>query len=202
MSNAFGQRGRNKRMIFSIHFDANSEEFNQLVQIGYLNLVGHPFVHPPQAHVASLLQPHLSIVDFLDSPHMQPIDDSWENIPANPSSDIVHWPNVSLPPPPIHHMPLVASVASHAHSVQVSRNYKAFPIEPQLDRGKQTAISLSSYSSETSSYTVKTRLGEPENNERIFFFDVMHLEMSKVEENKSVDARYQIYKICRTETKC
>jgi hypothetical protein len=40
--NAFGQRGRNKRMRFSIHFDVNSEEFNQLVQTGYLNLAGHP----------------------------------------------------------------------------------------------------------------------------------------------------------------
>jgi hypothetical protein len=26
--NAFGKRGRNKRMRFSIHFDANSKEFN------------------------------------------------------------------------------------------------------------------------------------------------------------------------------
>jgi len=46
--NAFGQRGRDKRRRFSIHFDANSEEFNQLVQIGYLNLAGHPAFHPPQ----------------------------------------------------------------------------------------------------------------------------------------------------------
>jgi hypothetical protein len=37
--NAFGKRGRNKRMRFSIHFDANYEEFNQLVQTSYLNLV-------------------------------------------------------------------------------------------------------------------------------------------------------------------
>jgi hypothetical protein len=49
MPNAFGKRGRNKRMRFSIHFDANSEEFNQLVQTGYLNLIGHPAFQPPQA---------------------------------------------------------------------------------------------------------------------------------------------------------
>jgi hypothetical protein len=53
MPNAFGKQGRNKRMRFSIHFDANSEEFNQLVKTNYLNLVGHPAFHPPQAPIAS-----------------------------------------------------------------------------------------------------------------------------------------------------
>jgi hypothetical protein len=42
MPNVFWQQGRHKRMIFSIHFDVDSEEFNQLVQTGYLNLGGHP----------------------------------------------------------------------------------------------------------------------------------------------------------------
>jgi hypothetical protein len=86
MPNAFGKRGRNKRMRFSIHFDANSEEFNQLVQTNYLNLVGHPAFQPPQAPVIPPLQPHPSIVDFPEPPHMPPTNDGWENVPANPPS--------------------------------------------------------------------------------------------------------------------
>jgi hypothetical protein len=38
--NVFWQQGRHKKMRFSIHFDVDSEEFNQLVQTGYLNLGG------------------------------------------------------------------------------------------------------------------------------------------------------------------
>jgi hypothetical protein len=119
---------------------------------------------------------------------MQPANDGWENVPANPPSGIVHWPNVSLPPPPpIQPMPLVASATSHAHSVKVPINYKAFPLEPQLDKGKQPAISVSSDSSETSSYTIKTLPAKLEDNERKITFDDMHPEMSRVEEKKFVD---------------
>jgi hypothetical protein len=75
--NVFGKQGRNKRMRFSIHFDANSEEFNQLVQTDYLNLVGHPALPPPQAPLDPPLQPHPSIVDFPEPP-MQPTNDGWE----------------------------------------------------------------------------------------------------------------------------
>jgi hypothetical protein len=37
----------NKRLRFSIHFDADSEEFNQLLQTGFLNLVGQQAYRPP-----------------------------------------------------------------------------------------------------------------------------------------------------------
>jgi hypothetical protein len=57
--NVFGKHGRNKKMRFSIHFDVDSEEFNQLVQIGYLNIVGHPALPPPQAPPNPPLQPHM-----------------------------------------------------------------------------------------------------------------------------------------------
>jgi hypothetical protein len=59
-------------MRFSIHFDANSEEFNQLVQTGYLNLAGHPTFQPPQPPFIPPVQPndlrpHPSITTFLIS---------------------------------------------------------------------------------------------------------------------------------------
>jgi hypothetical protein len=104
-------------MRFSIHFDTNSKEFNQLVQTDYLNLVGHPALPPPQAPPAPPLQPHPSIVDF-PKPPMQPTNDGWENIYANPPSDIARWPdNPFPPPPPMHYMPHVTSSPSMAHSV-------------------------------------------------------------------------------------
>jgi hypothetical protein len=196
MPNVFGQRGRNKRMRFSIHFDANSEEFNQLVQTGYLNLVGHPALPPPQAPIAPPLQPHPSIVDFPEPP-MQPTNDGWENIPANPPSGIVHWPDVPLPPPPpMHSMPHVAYAASMAHFVQVPRNYKALPLEPQLDKGKQPANSPSSDSSEASSVQSKQPPVQAESNERKITFNDMHPEISKVEENKFVDPDLLKHRAC------
>jgi len=49
---------------------------------------------------------------------MQPTNDGWENVLSNPTSNIVHWPNISLPPPPpIQHMPFVSFATSHAHYV-------------------------------------------------------------------------------------
>jgi hypothetical protein len=40
--NMLWKEGRNKKLIFSIHFDVDSEEFNQLVQTGHLDLGGKP----------------------------------------------------------------------------------------------------------------------------------------------------------------
>jgi hypothetical protein len=57
VSNMFWKQRRNKK-IFSIHFDAKYEEFNQLVQIGYLNLVGHLALPQPQAPPNPPLQLH------------------------------------------------------------------------------------------------------------------------------------------------
>jgi hypothetical protein len=36
----------------------------------------------------------------------------------------------------MHHMPHIAYEASMEHYFQVSENYKALPLEPQLDKGK------------------------------------------------------------------
>ena len=76
-------------MRFSIHFDVDSEEFNQLVQTGYLNIVGHLAFPQPQTPHNPPLQPHPSIVDFSE-PHVQPANDTWENNPINPPYGIAH----------------------------------------------------------------------------------------------------------------
>jgi hypothetical protein len=64
------KRGRNKRLRFSIHFDVDSEEFNQLLQIGFLNLVGQGHFQPPPPLVRPPLQPHPNIVGIPMQPHV------------------------------------------------------------------------------------------------------------------------------------
>jgi hypothetical protein len=82
----------------------------------------------------------------------------------------------------------VAFVASHVHSVQLPKNYKALAIEPEPSKGKWPAICVSSDSSETSSYTIKSLPLKLEDGVRKITFDDMHPEVSKVEEKKYVDA--------------
>jgi hypothetical protein len=142
---------------------------------------------PPQALPNPPLQPHSSIVDFPEPP-MHPTNDGWENIPSNPPSGIAQWPDNPLPPPPpLHSMPHVASAASMAQSIQVPKNYKMIPIEPQMDKGKQPINSPSSESSESSSIQSKQPSAQAESNERKITFNDMHPEIEKVEENKFVD---------------
>jgi hypothetical protein len=74
-----------------------------------------------------------------------------------------------------------------AHSVQVPRNYKVLPTEPQLDKGKQPVNSPSSESSEASSIQSKQPPTQAESNERKITFNDMHPEIEKVEEKKYVD---------------
>jgi len=64
------QKGINKRFIFYIHFDGDYEQFNQLLQIGFLNLVGQGTVKPPPPPVRPPLQPYPSIVGVLVQPHV------------------------------------------------------------------------------------------------------------------------------------
>jgi len=62
----------NKRLYFSIHFDAKSEEFNQFLQAGFLNLAGQgafqphpPLERPPLQPICSIfgihVQTHVSL---------------------------------------------------------------------------------------------------------------------------------------------
>jgi hypothetical protein len=57
---------------FSIHFDANSKELNQLFQVGFFNLAGHGILHP-QPEMPPFQQPQ-NFPDIRVPPHvwMQP----------------------------------------------------------------------------------------------------------------------------------
>jgi hypothetical protein len=83
-SNTFWQPEGHKKLRFSIHFDVDSDEFHQLIQIGHLNLGGQQAFPQPQAALYAILQPHPGIVNILESP-VQPNIDGWGNLPANPS---------------------------------------------------------------------------------------------------------------------
>jgi len=56
MPNVFWQQGKLKSIRFSIYFDVDSDEFNQLVQIGYLKLGGQPALPQPATPANAPLQ--------------------------------------------------------------------------------------------------------------------------------------------------
>lgn len=62
--NAFGQEGRNKRIRFSVHFDANSDESNHLARTTHLFLGGEQALREPLRPLNVTLQPHMSIADI------------------------------------------------------------------------------------------------------------------------------------------
>lgn len=62
------RENRNKRIRFSIHFYADSDEFNQLTQINHLSLRGHPPT-PLVSHNSP--QPHPKIMK-IPEPHPPP----------------------------------------------------------------------------------------------------------------------------------
>jgi hypothetical protein len=80
-SNMVWQQGRHKNIRFPIHFDDDSNEFNQLVQIGQLNLSGQSIF--PLAPPNEPCHPHPIIMD-IHEPHIQPANDGWNDNPANP----------------------------------------------------------------------------------------------------------------------
>jgi hypothetical protein len=104
--NNFWQRG-NMRPRFSIHFDVDPQELNQLFHVGFFNLVGQGVFQPHPIPKRPPYQPHPSLSNVHFSAHVSlqpevPINDGWQGIFHSP---IVHhdgWPTVllSLPPPP------------------------------------------------------------------------------------------------------
>jgi hypothetical protein len=111
-----GNRGRgrrpndfwgNKRLHFSIHFDVESEEFNQLLQTSFLNLAGQGDFQPYPPPERPPLQPHPSISGIPIQPHVSlppeiPTNDGWNEIINPPQHQAQGWPTVHcpLPPPP------------------------------------------------------------------------------------------------------
>jgi len=122
----------NKRLCFSIHFDVDSKEFNQLLLTSFLNLVGQgdfqtcpPPTRPP-------LQPHPNNSGIPVQPHVSlpleiPANDGWNEIVNPPHHQAQGWttPSFPLPPPPVKWSSLhITSKASHAHSTQPLKKLK------------------------------------------------------------------------------
>jgi hypothetical protein len=92
-NNGRNNRGRGnwnrgpRRPRFSIHFDVDPQELNQLFQVGFFNWIGHGIVHPrperppfqPQNIPGILVPPHVSL-----QPEV-PANDGWKEI-VNPLS--------------------------------------------------------------------------------------------------------------------
>jgi hypothetical protein len=69
-------------------------------------------------------------------------------------------------------------VTSQVHSTQIPKKFKALTIDSKPSRGKWFAISISSDSSDASSYTIKSLPLKPDNGVRKITFGDMHLEVS------------------------
>jgi hypothetical protein len=74
-----GNRGRgrrpnefwgNKRLCFFIHFDVDLDEFNHLLQIGFLNLAGQGAFQPRLPPERPFYQPHNSLYGIPIQPHV------------------------------------------------------------------------------------------------------------------------------------
>jgi hypothetical protein len=91
-----------RRPRFSIHFDVDPQELNQLFQDGFFNWIGQGIVHPrperppfqPQNVPGIPVPPHVSL-----QPEV-PENDGWKEIVHPTVSHHRGWPNLSLPPPP------------------------------------------------------------------------------------------------------
>jgi hypothetical protein len=163
-----------------------------MIQTGHLNLGGQHALPQPQAPPNVILQPHPSIVNVLES-HVQPHNDGWGGIPANPSFGANQWP-IDPPPPPVHTVATNASfpsplvhpilpvhiVATHESMPPPPKDYKTTPHGSQIDKGKQpiTSTNMAKSSSSAHSKIKSTSSGKRS-------LDDMHPEVAQLEENKS-----------------
>jgi hypothetical protein len=160
--NNMGRGNRNRgprRPMFSIHFDANPQELNQLFQARFFNLIGQGVVQPrlkmppfQSQHVPGIpVSPHVSL-----QPEV-PENDGWQEIVHPTVSQHHGWPNLSLPAPP----PLVnpiAQVTPNHSPIQSSHASKRLKIKAHHahDKGKDV-VSPSSPSSD-SAKSVSSRM--------------------------------------------
>jgi len=110
-----------------------------------LKLVLHPGLSHPPSPPSAPFHPHLSIMDFHE-PHVQLVNDGWDNNLVYPPSSVEQCPfNPPLPP---HKKPLSTSTASISYSPP---KYHKFPShEVQMDKGKKPITSPSIDSSQSS----------------------------------------------------
>jgi hypothetical protein len=160
-SNDRNNRGRGNwnqgymRPRFSIHFDVDPQELNQLFQAGFFNLVGHGILHPrpdrppfqpPQNFPSILVPPHVSL-----QPEV-PANDGWQKNFHQSVSHHRGWPTMSFPlPPPINPNVQIVHVVSSVQSSHARKILKIVILQPLQDKGK-AAASPSSPSTESSKY--------------------------------------------------
>jgi len=81
---------RGKKILqFSINFDVDSEEFNQLLQIGFLKLAGKISFQPSPPPEGPPLRPHTSIFVITVQPHVSlpheiPTNYGWNDVVSPP----------------------------------------------------------------------------------------------------------------------
>jgi hypothetical protein len=156
------QRGH-RRPQFSIHFDVDPQELNQLFQDGFFNLVGHGILQPHTERPP--FQPHQNFSGIHVPPHVSmqpepPANDGWQEIVHQPVAHHHGWPTVSfpLPPPPPPKNPNAQAdhVVSPIQSSHASKRLKTDVPKPELDKGK--GVATPSKSSKDSSESVSSHL--------------------------------------------
>jgi hypothetical protein len=106
-----------KRTRFSIHFDVDTQELNELFQARFFNWIGQRVVQPmpERPPFQALHVPGISVPPHVSLQHGIPENEGWKEIAHPGVSQHRGWPNLSLPSPP----PLVNPViqASPANSL-------------------------------------------------------------------------------------
>jgi hypothetical protein len=147
-----------RRPRFSIHFDVDPQELNQLFQVGFFNWIGQGIVQPrperppfqPQNIPGIHVPPHVSL-----QPEV-PANDGWQEI-VNPTvSHHRGWPNLSLPPPPpVNPNVQISPVHSPVQSSHASKRLKT-DVPHVQDKGK--VVASPSSPSNDSSKSVSSRM--------------------------------------------
>jgi hypothetical protein len=148
-----------RRPRFSIHFDANPQELNQLFQAGFFNWIGQGVVQPRPERPP--FQPH-HVPGIPVPPHVSlqlevPENDGWQEIVHATVSQHRGWPNLSLPAPPPPVNPNVQ--ISPAHSpVQSSHASKRLKTESHHTHDKGKDVVAPSSPSSDSSKSISSRM--------------------------------------------
>jgi hypothetical protein len=152
-SSGQNKRGRgnsnrgHRRPIFSIHFDVDPQELNQLFQVGFFNWVGHGIIHP-QPKIPPF-QPPPNIPHIPVPPHVSlqlevPTNDGWQEIINQLVSHHRGWHTMSLPlPPPVNPNVNISHVVSPFQSSHASKRLKIDIPQPVQDKENIVASSSS-----------------------------------------------------------
>ena len=150
-----------RRPRFSIHFDADPQELNQLFQDGFFNWIGQGVVQPrperppfQSQHVPSIpVPPHISLQPKV------PENDGWQEIVHSTVSQHRGWHNLSLLAPPPLVNPIVQVYRAHS-PVQSSHARKRLKTKAHNapDKGKVVVAPSSPSSDSTKSVSFHMHL--------------------------------------------